>query len=88
MIASNVMPLDPIIVNIVEESQARLTATIDVLLCIVRLGDLQMTYDDRISFISESLMFYLFLTKVDDQSLAELSLLEQSSCLIQSRTIR
>ena len=30
----------------------------------------------------------LFLTKVDDQSLEELSLLEQSSCLIQSRTIR
>ncbi len=43
MIMILIPPPDPVLVNIVEETKTRLLASIDVLLSVVWLGNLQMS---------------------------------------------
>ena len=49
MVAGDVVPLDPVAVDVVQQTQARLLRPVDVLLSVVGLRDLKVAWGQAIS---------------------------------------
>ena len=50
VVAGDVVPLDPVAVDVVQQTQARLLRPVDVLLSVVGLRDLQVAWGQAISW--------------------------------------